>query len=94
MKNISEIANCVIVLHDMGVKLNEKSVPYYFADCIHYYIQMIVMLLEPAQKDNMAMASTVTFYIITFNGADLFKILQDTYKCEHDFYELFDYFEH
>ena len=55
---------------------------------------MIVMFHKPAQIDNMAMENTDAIHIITFSGADLFKILQNTYECEHNFYEIFEEFAH
>ena len=45
--------NCVIVLDDMGDRLN-KDIAYYFTEGRHYYIQMIVMCYKPAQIINTA----------------------------------------
>ena len=42
------IQNCVIVLDDMGDRLN-KDIAYYFTEGRHYNIQMIVMFDKPAQ---------------------------------------------
>ena len=76
--------NFVIVLDDMGDRLN-KDIGYYFTECRHYRIQMIVMCHKPAQIINRARMSCDTIYLTTYNGPDLFKNFNEIYKCEHDF---------
>ena len=82
--NMHKIQNCVIVLDDMGDRLN-KDIAYYFTEDRHYNIQMIVMCHKPAQIINTARVSCDTIYLTTYNGADLFKNFNEIYKCEHDF---------
>ena len=79
-----KIQNCVIVLDDMGDRLN-KDIAYYFTECRHYNIQMIVMCHKPAQIINTARMSCDTIYLTTYNGPHLFKNFNEIYKCEHDF---------
>ena len=76
--------NCVIVLDDMGDRLN-KDIAYYFTEGRHYNIQMIVMCHKPAQIINTARMICDTIYLTTYNGPDLFKNFNEIYKCEHDF---------
>ena len=76
--------NCVIVLDDMGDRLN-RDIAYYFTEGIYYNIQMIVMCHKPAQIINTARMSCDTFYLTIYNGPDLFKNFNEIYKCEHDF---------
>ena len=76
--------NWVIVLDDMGDRLN-KDIAYYFTEGRHYNIQMIVMCNKPAQIINTARMSCGTIYLTTYNGPDLFKNLNEKYRCEHDF---------
>ena len=82
--NMHKFQNCVIVLDDMGDRLN-KDIGYYFTESRHYNIQMIVMCHKPAQIINTARMSCDTIYITTYNGPDLFKNFNQIYKCEHDF---------
>ena len=82
--NMQKFRNCVIVLDDMGDKLN-KDIDYYFTEERHYNIQMIVMCHKPAQINNTARMSCDTIYLTTYNGSDLFKNFNEIYKCEHDF---------
>ena len=82
-KNKSKFKDSVIVLDDMGDKLN-KDIAYYFTEGRHYNIQMIVMCHKPAQIINTARMSCDTVYLTTYNGADLFKIFNEIYKCEHN----------
>ena len=82
--NMHKFQNCVIVLDDMGDRLN-KDIAYYFTEGRHYKIQMIVMCLKPAQIINTARMSCDTIYLTTYNGPDLFKNFNEIYKCEHDF---------
>ena len=82
--NMHKFQNCVIVLDDMGDRLN-KDIGYYFAEGRHYNIQMIVMCHKPAQIINTARMSCDTIYLTTYNGPDLFKNFNEIYKCEHDF---------
>ena len=82
--NMHKFKNCVIVLDDMGDRLN-KDIGYYFTEGRHYNIQMIVMCHKPAQIINTARMSCDTIYLTTFNGPDLFKNFNEIYKCEHDF---------
>ena len=44
------------------------------------------MCHKPVQIDNMARMNCDTFYITTYNGADLFKNFNITYDCKHDFH--------
>ena len=55
-KNKSKFKDSVIVLDDMGDKLN-KDIAYYFTEGRHYNIQMIVMCHKPAQIINTARMS-------------------------------------
>ena len=82
--NMHKFQNCVIVLDDMGDRLN-KDIAYYFTEGRHYNIQMIVMCHKPAQIFNTARLSCDTIYLTTYNGPDLFKNFNEIYKCEHDF---------
>ena len=82
--NMHKFQNCVIVLDDMGDRLN-KDIGYYFTEGRHYNFQMIVMCHKPAQIINTARMSCDTFYLTTYNGPDLFKNFNEIYKCEHDF---------
>ena len=81
--NMHKFQNCVIVLDDMGDRLN-KDTAYYFTEGRHYNIQMIVMCHKPAQIINTARMSSDTIYLTTYNEADLFKNFNEIYKCEHD----------
>ena len=84
-KNIMhKFQNCVIVLDDMGDRLN-KDIGYYFTEGRHYNIQMIVMCHKPAQIINTARMSCDTIYLTIYNGPDLFKNFNEIYKCEHNF---------
>ena len=82
--NMQKFQNCVIVLDDMGDRLN-KDIAYYFIEGRHYNIQRIVMCHKPAQIINTARMSCDTIYLTTYNGPDLFKNFNEIYKCEHDF---------
>ena len=82
--NMHKFQNCVIVLDDMGDRLN-KDIGYYLTEGRHYNIQMIVMCHKPAQIINTARMSSDTIYLTTYNGPDLFKNFNEIYKCEHDF---------
>ena len=83
-KNKSKFEASVIVLDDMGDKLN-KDIAYYFREGRHYNIQMIVMCHKPAQIINTGRISSDTLYLTTYNGADLFEIFNEIYKIEHNF---------
>ena len=83
-KNKSNFKDSVIVLDDMGDKLN-KDIAYYFTEGRHYNIQMIVMCHKPAQINNTARMSCDTIYLTTYNGVDLFKSFNEIYKSEHNF---------
>ena len=85
-KNKSKFKDSVIVLDDMGDKLN-KGIAYYFTEGRHY-IQIIVIDHKPAQIINTARMSCDTIYLTTYNGADLFKNFNEIYKCEHNFNKL------
>ena len=82
--NMHKFQNCVIVLDDMGDRLN-KDIAYYFTEGGHYSFQMIVMCHKPAQIINTARMSCDTIYLTIYNGPDLFKNFNEIYKCEHDF---------
>ena len=58
-KNMHKFQNFVIVLDDMGNRLN-KDIGYYFTEGRHYNIQMIVMCHKPAQIINTARMSCDT----------------------------------
>ena len=83
-KIMSKFKDSVIVLDDMGDKVN-KDIAFYFTKRRHYNIQMIVMCHKPAQKINTARMSCDTIYLTTYNGADLYKNFNEIYKCEHNF---------
>ena len=83
-KNKSKFKDSVIVLDDMGDKLN-KDIAYYFTEGRHYNFQMIVMCHKPAQIINTARMICDNIYLTTYKGADLFKKFNETYKCEHNF---------
>ena len=72
MKSILKFKNSVIVLDDMGHKLN-KDIAYYFTERRQKGVQMIVMEHTPAKIDNMASMDYDTIYKTTYNGANLFK---------------------
>ena len=78
-KNKSKIKDSVIVLNDMGGKLN-KDIAYYIAEGRHYKIQMIVMCHKTAQIIITARMTCDTIYLTTYNGADLFKNFIEIYK--------------
>ena len=82
--NMHKFQNCVIVLDDMGDRLN-MDIAYYFTEGRHYNIQMIVMCHKPARIINTARMSRDSIYLTTYNGPDLFKNFNEIYKCEHDF---------
>ena len=82
--NMHKFQNCVIVLDDMGDRLN-KDIAYYFTEGRHYKIQMIVMCHKPAQIINTARMSCDTIYLTTYNGPDLYKNFNEISKSEHDF---------
>ena len=82
--NMHKLQNCVLVLDDMGDRLN-KDIAYYFTEGRHYNIQMIVMCHKPAQIINTARMSCDTVYLTNYNGPDLFKNFNEIYKCENDF---------
>ena len=84
IKNKSKFKDSVIVLYDMGDKLN-KDIAYYFTEGRHYNIQMILMWHKPAQMINTARMTCDTIYLTTYNGADLFKNFKEIYKCEYNF---------
>ena len=83
-KNKSKFKDSVIVLDDMGDKLN-KDIAYYFTEERYHNIQMIVMCHKPAQIINTARMSCDTIYLTTYKGADLFKNFNEKYKCPHNF---------
>ena len=83
-KNKSKFKDSVIVLDDMGDKLN-KDIAYYFTEGRLYNIQMIVMCHKPTQIINTARMSCDTIYLTTYNGANLFKNFNEIHKCEHNF---------
>ena len=58
-KNKSRFKDSVIVLDDMGEKLN-KDIAYYFTEGRYYNIQMIVICHKPAQIINTARKSCDT----------------------------------
>ena len=83
-KSKSKFKGSVIVLDDMGDKLN-KDIAYYFTEGRHNNIQMIVMCHKAAQIIKTARMSCDTIYLTTYNGADLFKNFNEIFKCEHNF---------
>ena len=62
--NMHKFQICVIVLDDMGDRLN-KDIAYYFTEGRHYNIQMIVMCHKPAQIFITAEMSCDTIYLTT-----------------------------
>ena len=64
--NMHKFQNCVIVLDDMGDRLN-KDIAYYFTEGRQYNIQMIVICHKPAQIINTARMSCDTIYLTTYN---------------------------
>ena len=58
IKDKSKFKDSVIVLDDMGDKLN-KDIAYYFTER-HYNVQLIVMCHKPAQIINTARMSCDT----------------------------------
>ena len=68
--NMHKFQNCVIVLDDMGDRLN-KDITYYFTEGRHYNFQMIVMCHKSAKIINTARMSCDTIYLTTYNGPDL-----------------------
>ena len=71
-KNKPKFKDSVIVLDDMGDKIN-KDIAYSLTEVRHYNIQMILLCHKPAQIINTARMSCDTIYLTTYNGADLFK---------------------
>ena len=82
--NMHKFQNCVIVLDDMGHRLN-KDITYYITEGRHYSIKMIVMCHKPAPIINTARMSCDNNYLTNYDGADLFKNLNEIYNCEQDF---------
>ena len=82
-KNKSKFKDSVIVLDDLGDKLN-KEIAYFFTEGSYYNIQMIVVCHKPAQIINTARMSCDTIYLTTYNRADLFKNFNEIYKCDHN----------
>ena len=82
--NMHKFQNCVIVIDDMGDRLN-KDIAYYFTEGRHHNNQMIAMCHKPAQIINTARMSCDTIYLTTYNGPDLFKNINEIYKCERGF---------
>ena len=78
-KNMSNFKDSVIVLDDMGDKLN-KDIGFYFTEGRHHNIQMIVLCHKPAQINNTARMSCDTIY----NGPD--TNFNSIYKCDHKFH--------
>ena len=72
--NMHKFQNCVIVLDDMGDRLN-KDIVYYFTEGRHYNLQMIIMCHKPAQIINTARMSCDTIYLTTYNGLIYLKTL-------------------
>ena len=70
--NMHNFQNCVIVLADMGDRLNQ-DIAHYFTKDRQYNIKMIIMCQKPAQIINTARMSCDTIYLTTYNGPDLFK---------------------
>ena len=60
-KNMPNFKDSVIVLDDMGNKLN-GDLAYYFTEGRHHNIQMIVMCQKPAQIINTARMSGDTIF--------------------------------
>ena len=83
-KNMSNFKDSVIVLDDMGDKLNE-DIGFYFTEGRHHNIQMIVMCHKPAQINNTARMSCDTIYLTSYDGKDLFDNFNSIYKCDHKF---------
>ena len=86
-KNMSNFKDRVIVLDDMGDKLN-KDIGFYFTKGRHHNIQMIVKCHKPAQINNTARMSCDTIYLTSYNGKDLFDNFNSVYKCDHKFYDI------
>ena len=86
-KNMSNFKDSVIVIDDMGDKLN-KDIGFYFTEGRHHNIQMIVMCNKPAQINNTARMSCDTIYLTSYNGKDLFDNFNSIYKCDHKFYDI------
>ena len=89
-KNRSKFKDSVIVLDDMGDRLN-KEIVYIFKEGRHYNTQLIVMCHKPAQIKNTARMSCDTI-LTTLNGADLFINFSEIYKCEHNFKQIISEF--
>ena len=69
-KNMHMFRDSIIVLDDMGDKLN-KDIAYYFTEGRDHKTQMIVMCHKPAQIINTVRMSSDTIYLTTYNGPDL-----------------------
>ena len=82
--NMHKFQSCVIVLDDMGDRLN-KDIAYSLTEGRHYNIEMIVMCHKPAQIINTARTSCDTIYLTTYNEPELFKNFNEIYKWEQDF---------
>ena len=82
--NMPEFQNFVIVLDDMGDRLN-KNIAFHFTEGRHYNVQTIVMCRKPAQIINTSRMSCDTNYLTTYNGLDLFKNFNEINKCEDNF---------
>ena len=84
-ENIDHFDNCLIVIDDMGNKL-ESDMAEYIAGVRYDDTQKIVMGHKPARIVNTARRSCHFIYITTYYGADLFKNFNDIYTCKHVFY--------
>ena len=84
-KKMPKFKNIVVVLDNMGDKLN-KDIAYYITEGRHHNIQLIVMCHKPARIIKTARMSCDTIYLTTYE--DLFKNFNEIYKCEHKFYEI------
>ena len=76
-KNIDNVENCVIFLHDMCNEIRNDLADY-FAEGRHDDIQIIVMGHKPAQIVKTPRMGCDTIFISTYNGTDLFRNFNDT----------------
>ena len=87
-KNMSKFKDSLIVLDDMGDKLNKDIGFYHNIQRRHHNAQMIVMCHKTAQINNTARMSCDTIYLTSYNGKDLFDNFNSIYKFDHKFYDI------
>ena len=71
--NMDDFKDAILVLDDMGGKLN-KQITYYFTSGRHHKFQVVVICHKPAQIDKTCSPSADTIYITSYNNTAFFQI--------------------